>query len=210
MQLFRRGRSLHAQWAMSLDNLTTHTTISPIRRRFIPGFVNYKKGCTRHAASSDKLYQLLAYGRWFSMGTPAFSTTKTVRHDRAEILLKVALNIKNSQIVEEKCVNKGVTSPRSVDFQTNDKYINGILLNVAQNTHYQHYYKFQFNTKYYIYILCNINKRILSCTCDIKRLFWTPQWYCEFRIKTMFGSALPPVVCRRVRAFVTLFVFVCT
>jgi hypothetical protein len=35
--------------------------------------------------------QLLALGRWFSLGTPASSTTKTGRHDIAEILLKVAL-----------------------------------------------------------------------------------------------------------------------
>jgi hypothetical protein len=33
---------------------------------------------------------LLAHGRWFSSGTPASSTTKTGRHDIAEILLKVA------------------------------------------------------------------------------------------------------------------------
>jgi hypothetical protein len=30
---------------------------------------------------------LLAHGRWFSPGTPASSTTKTGRHDIAEILL---------------------------------------------------------------------------------------------------------------------------
>jgi hypothetical protein len=29
---------------------------------------------------------------WFSQGTPASSTTKTGRHDIAEILLKVVLN----------------------------------------------------------------------------------------------------------------------
>jgi len=40
----------------------------------------------------DKVYQLLAHGRWFSPGTPASSTTKTGRHDLAEMLLKVALN----------------------------------------------------------------------------------------------------------------------
>ena len=40
--------------------------------------------------ASDKVYQLLAHGRWFSPGTPASSTTKTGRHDIAEILLKVA------------------------------------------------------------------------------------------------------------------------
>jgi hypothetical protein len=55
-------------------------------------FVNYKKGCIRLAAASDKVYQLLAHGRWFS---PASSTTKTGHHDIAEILLKVALNPKN-------------------------------------------------------------------------------------------------------------------
>jgi hypothetical protein len=38
---------------------------------------------------------LLAHDRWFSPGTPASSTTKTVRHDIAAILLKVALNTKN-------------------------------------------------------------------------------------------------------------------
>jgi hypothetical protein len=45
--------------------------------------------------ASDKVYQLLANGRWFSPGTPASSTTKTGRHEIAEILLKVALNTKN-------------------------------------------------------------------------------------------------------------------
>jgi len=45
-----------------LDYLTTHTSPSPIRRGFAPGCVNYKKGCTRLAAASDKVYQLLVYG----------------------------------------------------------------------------------------------------------------------------------------------------
>jgi hypothetical protein len=67
-----------------------------------PSFVNYKKGCSRLAAASDKVYQLLAHGRWFSPGTPASSTTKTGHHDIAEIWLKVALNpinqIKSNQI----------------------------------------------------------------------------------------------------------------
>ena len=56
-------------------------------------FCKLQKGCTRPTAASDKVYQLLAHGRWFSAGTPASSTTKTGRHDIAEILLKVALNI---------------------------------------------------------------------------------------------------------------------
>ena len=33
-----------AQWVRQLDYLATHTSLSPIRRRFVPGFVNYKKG----------------------------------------------------------------------------------------------------------------------------------------------------------------------
>jgi hypothetical protein len=40
---------------------------------------------------------MLAHGRWFSPGTPASSTTKTGRHDIAEILLKVALKHQNSK-----------------------------------------------------------------------------------------------------------------
>jgi hypothetical protein len=75
-------------------DLTTHTSLSPIRREFAPSFVNYKKGCTQLATASDKVYQLLAHDRWFSPGTPASSTTKTGRHDIAEILLKEALNTK--------------------------------------------------------------------------------------------------------------------
>ena len=51
-----------------------------------------QKRCTRLAAASDKAYQLLAHGQWFS---PTSSTTKTGRHDIAEILQKVALNTKN-------------------------------------------------------------------------------------------------------------------
>jgi len=54
-----------------------------------------QKRCTRLAAASDNVYQLLAHGQWFSLGTPASSTTKTGRHDIAEILLKVALNTIN-------------------------------------------------------------------------------------------------------------------
>jgi hypothetical protein len=62
----------------------------------MPGFVNYKKGCTRLAATSDQAYQLLIHAWWFSPGTPASSTTKTGRHDIAEILLKVALKHQKS------------------------------------------------------------------------------------------------------------------
>jgi hypothetical protein len=43
---------------------------------------------------------LLAHDRWFSPGTLASSTTKTGRHDIAEILLKEAINTKN-QIINQ-------------------------------------------------------------------------------------------------------------
>jgi hypothetical protein len=59
-----------------------------------------KNGCTRLAVASDKVYQLLAHGRWFSLGTPASSTTKTGRHDIAEILLKVALKHQKSNQIK--------------------------------------------------------------------------------------------------------------
>jgi hypothetical protein len=55
-----------------------------------------REGCTQLAVASDQVYQLLAHGRFFSLGTPASSTTKTSRHDIAEILLKVVLNTKQS------------------------------------------------------------------------------------------------------------------
>jgi len=55
--------------------------------------------CTRLVAASDKVYQLLAHGRWFSPGTPASSNTKTSRHDIAEILLKVGL-------IQQKSINQ--------------------------------------------------------------------------------------------------------
>ena len=54
-----------------------------------------QKGCTRLGAASDKDYQLLAHGRWFS---PASFTTKTGRHGITEILLKVAL--KHQKLIE--------------------------------------------------------------------------------------------------------------
>jgi hypothetical protein len=42
----------------------------------------------------------LAHGRWFSPGSPDSSTTKTGRHDIAEILLKVALKHQKSNHIK--------------------------------------------------------------------------------------------------------------
>jgi hypothetical protein len=65
--------------------------------------------------ASDKVYQLLAHGRWFSPGTPDSSTTKTGCHDIAEIVLKVALNTIN-QIKSNFLPKKGTKfTNRSVD-----------------------------------------------------------------------------------------------
>ena len=78
--------------------------------------VYYKKGHTRLAVACDKVYQLLAhaYGRWFSQRIlPASSTTKSGRHDIAEILLKVAFNTKNqsiNQIIEIHQLNTKIRS----------------------------------------------------------------------------------------------------
>jgi hypothetical protein len=52
----------------------------------------------RLAAASDKVYQLLAHGRWISAGILVSSTTKTSSHELAEILLKVTFNTKYQSI----------------------------------------------------------------------------------------------------------------
>jgi hypothetical protein len=57
-----------------------------------------------------KVYQLLAHGRCFSPGTPASPTTKTGRHDIAEILLKVALKHKK-KILQRNTFEKGLGTP---------------------------------------------------------------------------------------------------
>ena len=59
-----------------------------------------------------KVYQLLAHGPWFSPGIPVSSTTKTGRHDIAEILQKVALNTKNSNSL----------------YSSSETFLNGIFL----------------------------------------------------------------------------------
>jgi len=74
-------------------DLTTHTSISPIRRRFAPGIVNYKKGAL------DSQSQVIKFTNCLPMvggSLRASSTTKTGRHDIADILLKVALRHQKS------------------------------------------------------------------------------------------------------------------
>ena len=79
-------------WVIGLPN----KSYKPIYTAWVPArLCKLQIACTRLAAANDKAYQLLAHGRWFSPGTPASSTTKTGRHDIAEILLKVALSTRN-------------------------------------------------------------------------------------------------------------------
>ena len=117
-----------AQWVRSLDYLTTRTSLSPIRRGFAPGFVNYKKGCTRLAAASDKVYQLLSHCRWFSPGTPASSTTNTGRHDITESGVKAPKN---------QIKIKSIHPNRSCYSQLVDHY--GISVSQLANACFQYY-----------------------------------------------------------------------
>ena len=82
-----RGR-LHANNTKSIVLYNIRLHIPCLYFTFSLGFFHF----LLLAVASDKAYQLLAHGRWFS---PASSTTKTDRHDIAEILLKVALSTKN-------------------------------------------------------------------------------------------------------------------
>ena len=81
------------------------------------------KGCTRLAAASDKAYQLFAHGRWFSPSTPASSTTKTGRHDIAEMLLKVALSTKKSIKQSNVTVCEFITCTRNLMIRPCNKHI---------------------------------------------------------------------------------------
>ena len=58
--------------------------ICPIQQSDTIWLCKLQKRCTRLAAASIKVYQLLAHGPWFSLGNPASSTTKTCCHDIAE------------------------------------------------------------------------------------------------------------------------------
>jgi hypothetical protein len=80
------------------------------------------KRCTRLAAASNKVYQLFAHGRWISPGTPASSTTKTGRHDIAEILLKVALRHQKSNQIKSKLTEPSLQLPISEVLQNCEVY----------------------------------------------------------------------------------------
>ena len=88
------GSMSQASMSCQVTDNTPITNTAWVRARHC----KLQKGCTRLVAASDKVYQLLAHGRWFSPGTPASSTTKAGRHEIVEILMKVALNTINQII----------------------------------------------------------------------------------------------------------------
>ena len=63
-----------------------------------------------------KFTSCFAHGRWFPPGTPPSSTTKTGRHDIAEILLKVELSTKYQK---NHSIPSIIFSVLQVEFKTN-------------------------------------------------------------------------------------------
>ena len=61
-----------------MNYLTTHTSLSPIRRRFAPGVVNYKKGALDSQSHVIKFTSCLPMVGGFSPGTPLLPPLKLV------------------------------------------------------------------------------------------------------------------------------------
>jgi hypothetical protein len=79
-----------------LDYLTTHTSLSPIRRGFAPGFENYKKGSIRLAAQVIKFTSCLPMVGDSLRVLRLLPPLKLV----TMILLKVALNTNKSNQIK--------------------------------------------------------------------------------------------------------------
>ena len=95
-------------WLNELGSWITYNSYKPITNTawVRARLCKLQKWVHSTGSASDKAYQLLAHDRWFSPGTPASSTTKTGRHDIAEILLKVSLNTKkNNQFKTKTSLN---------------------------------------------------------------------------------------------------------
>ena len=88
--------------------LTTHTSLSPIRRGFALGFVNYKKGALDSQPQVIKITSCLPMIGCSLRVLLVLLPLKSGHHDIAEILLKVALNTKNkiksNQIIIVLCL----------------------------------------------------------------------------------------------------------
>ena len=96
----KKGPSGSMSYVVGLPNNSCRPITNPgwVRARLC----KLQKGYTWLAVTSDKVYQLLGHGRWFSPGTAASSNTKIGRHQIAEILLKVALSTINQIKSEER------------------------------------------------------------------------------------------------------------
>ena len=95
-----------------------------------------KKKCTRLAAPSDKVYQLLAHGRWFSSGTPASYTTKTgCSYNKGCTRLAATSDKVNQLLAHGRWFSPGTLSSSTT--KTGHHDIAEILLKVALNTIYQ-------------------------------------------------------------------------
>jgi hypothetical protein len=89
-------RARLAQLVRQLDYLRTHTSLSPIRRGFAPGFVNYKKGALDSQAQVIKFTSCLPMVGGSLRVLRLLPPLKLVANDIAEILLKVALKHQKS------------------------------------------------------------------------------------------------------------------
>jgi len=74
-------------------------------------------------------------GQWFSPGTPVSCTNKTDCHDITEILLKVALNTKNKQILaamlnfhmeQKSCMMLIEDHPSNISIKFDSKWASGL------------------------------------------------------------------------------------
>ena len=88
-----------------------------MRRGFAPGFIDYKKGALDSQPQVIKLTSCLPMVGGSLPGTPASFTTKTGRHDIAEILPKVALSAIN-QIKYNNVIGQSERFPALHSMQT--------------------------------------------------------------------------------------------
>jgi hypothetical protein len=86
ISLFREGPSWPWSYGSLIYNYLCNQCLSSL---MLWVRISIRARCT---TLCDKVCQLLASGRWFSLGTPVSSTNNTNHHDITEILLKVALN----------------------------------------------------------------------------------------------------------------------
>ena len=87
--LFNRGVSWSWTYGSLVYNYICNQCLSPLT-----SWVRISlKRSVLDTTLCDKVCRWLATGRWYFPGSPVSTTNKTDRHDIAEILLKVALNI---------------------------------------------------------------------------------------------------------------------